>query len=234
MAKKLTVEVWSDVACPWCYVGKRRLEVALAQFPERASVDVVWRAFELDPSAPDVYPVTHSYADRLARKYGRTKAQAEQMLAQMTQLAASEGLTFDFSRIRSGNTFNAHRMLHLARTQGLGGALKERLFAGYFGQGEAPGDPETLLRLATDVGVDVDRAQALLSTDLYAAEVRAEQREAQAIGVSGVPFFLLGRRYGVSGAQAADVMVQALRRAWDELPELSEAQGALCGPDGCE
>ena len=156
------------------------------------------------------------------------------MLAQMTELAASEGLAFDFSRIRPGNTFNAHRMLHLAREQGLGGALKERLFAGYFCKGEAPGDADTLLGMASEVGVDVDRAQALLSTDLFADEVRAEEREAQALGVSGVPFFLLARRYGVSGAQTVDVMRSALTRAWGELPEPLEAAGAMCGPDGCD
>jgi predicted DsbA family dithiol-disulfide isomerase len=233
MAKKLTVEVWSDVACPWCYVGKRRLEAALARFPARDSVDVVWRSFELDPAAPNAYPTNVSYAARLAKKYGRTEAQAEQMLAQMTELAAREGLSFDFSRIRSGNTFNAHRMLHLAREQGLGGALKERLFSGYFERGEAPGNPDTLLEMARDVGMDPDRAQALLSTDLYAAEVRAEEREAASIGVGGVPFFLLARRYAVGGAQSAEVMLQALTRAFDELPDVIAPQGEVCGPDGC-
>jgi predicted DsbA family dithiol-disulfide isomerase len=217
MASKLQVEVWSDVACPWCYVGKRRLESALQAFPRAASVEVTWRSFELDPSAPSEPLPPASHAEMLARKYGRSLAQAQQMLDQMTSLGASEGIAFDYTRIRSGNTFDAHRMLHLARALSLGDALKERLFAAYFCEGRVLSDPATLVELAREVGVDVDRAEALVHTDLYDEEVRAEQHEARQLGITGVPFFLLGRRYGVSGAQPREVLLQALELAANEL-----------------
>jgi predicted DsbA family dithiol-disulfide isomerase len=233
--QKLTVEVWSDIACPWCYVGKRRLQAALRDFPSRDQVEVVWRSFELDPSAPREALPPSAHAERLARKYGRTLAQAQQLLEQMTRLAASEGLAFDYGRIRTASSFDAHRMLHLAKELGRQDALKERLLAAYFCEGQVISDADTLVRLASEVGLDVDRAQALVSTDLYAAEVRAEEREAQQLGIQGVPFFLLGRRYGVSGAQSREVMREALERAHRELPAITElgADGGVCGPDGC-
>jgi predicted DsbA family dithiol-disulfide isomerase len=236
MAKQLVVEVWSDIACPWCYVGKRRLESALARFEHRDDVRVVWRAFELDPSAPRERDRTQSYAARLASKYGRSEAQAQEMIQHMVGVAAAEGLPFDFERIRSGNTFDAHRVLHLAALRGQQDALKERFLRAYFCEGQPIGDHETLLTLASAQGLDVDELQSLLSSDLYAEEVRAEQREARDIGVSGVPFFLLGRKYAVAGAQPAEVLLQALNKAWAEQPELTTlgaADGAVCGPDGC-
>ena len=240
MAKKLRVEVWSDIACPWCYVGKRRFEAALARFPHRASVELTWRSFELDPAAPPQRDPSQSYASRLAKKYGSSVAEAEQRLKHMTEVAAGEGLKFDFERVRSGNTFNAHRLLHLARARGKQPELKERLLRGYFSDGEAIGDAESLLRMGGEVGLDVDEARSVLSTDVYAAEVRADEREANQLGVDGVPFFKLGDRYGIPGAQPSALLTQALTRAWDELPELpqpdatgSDTGAALCGPDGC-
>lgn len=236
MAKQLTVEVWSDIACPWCYVGKRRLEAALASFPHRDRVQVVWRAFELDPAAPAVRDESQSYAERLGKKYGTGLAQAQGMIARMVQTAAADGLAFDFERIRAGNTFLAHRLLHLAHERGVQDAVKERFLRAYMSEGEKIGDPATLLRLATEAGLDHDEVSGLLSTDLYADEVRADEEEARQIGVDGVPFFLLGRRYAVPGAQPAELLLQALQKAWDELPDTSEtllAEGPVCGPDGC-
>ena len=240
MAKRLSVEVWSDIACPWCYVGKRRFEAALARFPHRDSVELTWRSFELDPAAPPQRDPSQSYASRLAKKYGSSVDQAEQRLRHMTEVAAGEGLKFAFERVRSGNTFNAHRLLHLARARGKQPQLKERLLHGYFSDGEAIGDPDSLLRMGAEVGLDVDEARAVLSTDAYAAEVRADEREAHQLGVDGVPFFKLGDRYGVPGAQPAELLAQALTRAWDELPEMaasdvavSNGDGPVCGPDGC-
>jgi predicted DsbA family dithiol-disulfide isomerase len=236
MAKKLSVQVWSDIACPWCYVGKRRFEAALAQFARRDEVSLLWRSFELDPSAPRVRETQSSYAERLAKKYGTVPAQAQAMIDRMVQTAAAEGLAFDFERIRPGNTFDAHRLLHLARQRGRQGALKERLFAAYLGEGQAIGEPDTLLRLASEVGLDVDEAQGVLATDAYANEVRADEREAHALGVSGVPFFVIGR-YGVPGAQPAELLLKTLEKALAELPELPDElsldAGQVCGPDGC-
>jgi predicted DsbA family dithiol-disulfide isomerase len=236
MAKLLPIDVWSDIACPWCYVGKRRLESALAQFPHAEQVEVTWHAFELDPAAPAQRDTQQSYAERIAKKYGSGVARAQEMVDHMRGIAAADGLTFDFEQIRPGNTFNAHRLLEFAKQHGLQGQLKERLFRGYFSEGAALGDSETLSRLATEVGLPLEGVQAVLASAAHAAEVRADEAEAHAMGVSGVPFFVIGRRYAVAGAQPAELLLQALTRAWDELPELQPlavAEGAVCGPDGC-
>ncbi|MDB4972502.1 MAG: 2-hydroxychromene-2-carboxylate isomerase/DsbA-like thioredoxin domain protein [Myxococcaceae bacterium] len=242
MAKQLSIEVWSDIACPWCYIGKRRLEAALDEFPQRDRVQVIWRAFELDPSAPAVRDIGQSYAERLAKKYGTGVAEAGGMLKRMVDTAAAEGLDFDFDQIRPGNTFLAHRLLHLARERGCQDAVKERFLSAYMTEGEKIGDPDTLVRLATQAGLEHDEVIGLVSSDLYADAVRADQQEARQIGIDGVPFFLLGRRYAVAGAQPAELLLRALNKTWEELPEAFEAfstaseeqtEGALCGPEGC-
>ena len=233
---KLRVDVWSDIACPWCYVGKRRLEVALAQFPRRDAVEVVWRAFELDPAAPRVRDAGVSYAERLSKKYGSGVAQAEAMVRGMTDVAAADGLDFRFDRIRPGNTFDAHRLLHLAYERGAQDAVKERFLRAYMTEGEAIGDPDVLSRLSREAGLDADDVAAVLATDAYAREVRNDEDEARALGISGVPFFVLGGRYGVSGAQPAEVLLRALEQAWAEAADEGDvafAGGAACGPDGC-
>lgn len=235
----MRVEVWSDIACPWCWVGKRRLEGALSRFAHADRVEVVWRAFELDPAAPKVRDDGMSYAERLGRKYGTSTAQAELMIRRMTDTAAQDGIVMRFDRIRPGNTFDAHRLLHLAHERGVQDALKERLFRAYLGEGEPIGDHATLARLAGDAGLDVDEATATLATDAYTIEVRADEREAASLGVSGVPFFALAGRYGVSGAQPVDALLQVLDRAWSETMEdrrleaVASDEGAACGPAGC-
>jgi predicted DsbA family dithiol-disulfide isomerase len=232
--KRLRVDVWSDVVCPWCYIGKRRLEAGLALFAHRDTVDVVWRAFELNQSAPRLTDGSGSYAARLAKKYGLSVAEAETKLRQMTDVAAAEGLDFRFDRIKPGNTFDAHRVLHLAAERGVQGAVKERLLRAYMTEGEAIGDPEVLARLAAEAGLDVNDVRAVLASDAYSREVRADEREAQALRVTGVPFFVFGQRYGVSGAQPAQVHLGALEQAWRDIsgaPTLTD--GAVCGPDGC-
>lgn len=230
----MRIDVWSDIACPWCYVGKRRLEAALAAFEHADSVELVWRAFELDPSAPPQLD-PESYAARLARKYGATVEQAEGMIAQMTETAAADGLDFRFDRVRAGNTFDAHRLLHLARERGCQGALKERLMRGYFTEGEPIGDADALGRMAGDAGLEVDEARGVLEGDLYADDVRADEAQARAYGITGVPCFVLAGRFAVVGAQPADALVSVLDRAWREtVGELEQvADGAACGPDGC-
>jgi predicted DsbA family dithiol-disulfide isomerase len=236
MDRFLTVDVWSDVACPWCYVGKRRLEAALSGFAHAAQVKVVYRAFELDPGAPAVRDPSHGYAARLSQKYGVSMAKAESMLADMTERGKQEGIAFDFARLRGGNTFNAHRLLHLAKRHGLQEELKERLFRGYFCEGKALGDASTLLELAGDVGLSVDEAQGVLSTDLYAAEVRAEEQQAKEFGIDGVPCLVIGDRYAVVGAQPAPLLQQALGQAWSEglAQPLEPAEDEpACGTESC-
>lgn len=233
----LRIDVWSDIACPWCYVGKRRLEAALERIAERGPVEIVWRSFELDPAAPRVQDTTMSYAERLARKYRTDLPQAQVMLDRMTKVAAGDGLALRFDRIRPGNTFDAHRLLHLAHERGVQNTLKERFLRAYLSEGQAIGDPEVLARLAQEVGLIEDDVSAVLASDEYAREVRSDEREAAQLGITGVPFFVFGGRIGVAGAQTPDVLENALTRGWDELDRLKPevvAQGAACGVDGCD
>jgi predicted DsbA family dithiol-disulfide isomerase len=205
----LNVEIWSDVVCPWCYIGKRRFEAALAEFPHE--VKTTWRSFELDPGAPAARE--HSATEHLAAKYGMSIEQAQASHAQMTELAAREGLDYHFDTARGGNSFDAHRLIHLAAAHDKQDEAKERLMRAYFTEGVAIGDREALVALAADIGLDADEARAVLDGDAYADAVREDEVLAQRIGIQGVPFFVLDRRLGVSGAQPAEVLVQALEQA---------------------
>ncbi len=227
----IQIDIWSDIACPWCYVGKRRLEAALREFPQ--DVDVTWHSFELDPAAPKQLTNDVPYVDRLAKKYGRTAAQAQQMIDGMKTTAAADGLDMDFENIQPGSTFDAHRLLHLAKREGKQDELKERLFKAYLCEGALMSDHATLTRLATDVGLQADTVDAVLSSDLYADQVRGDEDAARKLGVSGVPFYVIAQRFGVSGAQPAEAFVNVLQRAAEEQPKLEFAEGAACGPDGC-
>jgi predicted DsbA family dithiol-disulfide isomerase len=205
----LTVEIWSDVVCPWCYVGKRRFENALVAFAHRDDVEVMWRSFELDPHA--AREREGSSAEHLARKYGMSVEQAEAMNAQMTALAAIEGLEYHLDRTRGGNSFDAHRLVHLAAEHGLQDATQERVMRAYFTDGEAIGDLDTLSRLAAELGLD----PAPLADGDHAEAVREDEELAARIGINGVPYFVLDRRYGVSGAQPSELLLQALEKAWE-------------------
>jgi predicted DsbA family dithiol-disulfide isomerase len=216
----LTVEIWSDVVCPWCYIGKRRFEAALAAFDHADDVTLMWRSFELDPEAPRLAEGTA--AERLAAKYGMSLERAAQLHAEMTERAAAEGLDFRFDRARGGNTFDAHRLIHLAATYGHQAAAQERFMRAYFTEGEAISDPQTLVRVIAEVGVDPAEAADVLQTDRFAEDVRQDEVLASSLGIQGVPFFVLDRRYGVSGAQPPEVLLQALQRAWEEAVTLSE------------
>lgn len=236
MTKRLQVQIWSDIACPWCYVGKRRFESALKSFAHVADVTVIWRAFELDQGAPRLREA-RPYAERLAQKYGTSRSQAQQMIDRMVQTARADGLELDFEHIQPGNTFDAHRVLHLARDRGRQDALKERFLRGYLSEGRNIGDHDTLRSLATEAGLSEDEVSTTLATDQYAREVRSDEAEASALGIHGVPFFVLDNRYAIEGAQPADSILNALERAWSELPESLEPAvpaGTVCGPDGCE
>ncbi len=212
----MRVEIWSDVVCPWCYVGKRNFEAALAQFEHRDDVEVTWRAFELDPSAPSERE--GDYATHLARKYGMSVEQAQQMIETMTATGAAAGAVLDFSKARPGNTFDAHRLIHLAGERGVQAAVKERLLRATLGEGEPIGDRGVLVRLAVEAGLPAEEAAAVLESDTYAAEVRAEEDLAFELGISAVPYFVIDRTFGVPGAQPPDVILRALRRAWEKSP----------------
>lgn len=210
----MQVEIWSDVVCPWCYLGKRRFEQGLAAFDHRDAVEVVYRSFELDPSAPS--ETTEPTVDLLAAKYGMTPAQAQDAQHQMEQRAAAEGLEFRMSDLRSGNTRDAHRLLHLAKESGRQPELAERLHRAYFSEQLSVFDPASLSGLAVEAGLDAAEVADVLAGDRFAEAVTADEATAQALGATGVPFFVIDRRYGISGAQPAEAITQTLQHAWTD------------------
>ncbi len=207
----MKVEIWSDVVCPWCYIGKRRFETALSRFGGAADVDVSWHAFQLNPDQPRGVRTTHD--EYLRAKIGGSLEQVQVMNARVMALAAAEGLAYDFERYQVINTFDAHRVAHLGRVHGLGTKIQERFLRGQLVEGEVLDDPDTLARLSAEVGVPADEVRDVLATDRYAAEVAADIGEARALGITGVPFFVVDRRYWISGAQPADLFLQALETA---------------------
>lgn len=228
----MRVEIWSDVVCPWCYVGKRNFEAALSRFEHRDEVEVIWRAFELDPSAPAERE--GDYAAHLARKYGMSVDQAGKMIETMTGTGARAGVTLDFERARPGNTFDAHRLIHLAGERGVQDAVKERFLRATFTDGEPIGDREALLRLAVEAGLPEDEAATVLESGTYAAEVRAEEAEALELGISAVPFFVIDRTFGIPGAQPPNVILGALERAWSKTARPVELSDDATDAPGCE
>ncbi len=230
----MQVEIWSDVVCPWCYIGKRRFEEALGSFAHRDDVEVTWRSFELDPAAPPRREGRQ--IEHLARKYGMTLEQAEAAQDRVTSQADNEGLVYHLDRAQSGNSFDAHRLIHLAAAHGRQDEMKERLLAAYFTEGEPIGERDTLEKLGIDVGLDPTEVRAVLDGDTWATEVRAEEAEARALGITGVPFFVIDRAYGVSGAQPADVLLEALDTAWTAAHPLTmiadSSTGSTAATDG--
>ena len=209
----MKVEIWSDVACPWCYVGKRRFERALSSFPHRNEVEIVWRSFELNPDGPRTQP--GSVAEMLARKYGMPVERARAMNANMATEGAKEGIEFHFEHLQLGNTFDAHRLIHLAASVGKREAMVERLFRAYFTDGKQLGDVDTLITLAAEVGIDAERARSMLSGSEFQDAVRADEHRARMFGITGVPFFAIDEKYGISGAQQPDALLAALTEAWE-------------------
>ena len=208
----MQIEIWSDVVCPWCYLGKRRFERALESFDHRDEVEVVYRSFELDPSAPA--GTSTPTVDLLASKYGMTPEQAEAAQRQMEQRAAQDGLDFRMEALRSGSTRDAHRLLQLARARGRQAEVTERLHRAYFTEQASIFDHSSLADFAVDAGLDRGEVVAVLDGDDYGDAVDADEAMARSLGATGVPFFVIDRRYGISGAQPAEVMAQALEQAW--------------------
>lgn len=208
MSNSIRVDIWSDIACPWCYIGKRRFEQATRAFQERnpeVEIEVESHSFELAPDTPEGFE--GSEIDFLVKHKGMPREQVEEMLGQMTELAALDDITFDFGKLRHANTRRAHRVLHLAKSQGLQNEMLERLFKAYFEEGEQVSDPETLARLGEEVGLDSDEVRDAFEDEDLGEAVDADITRARMLGVSGVPFFLLDEKYGVSGAQSVDSFV---------------------------
>src|ERR1700722_1081587 len=234
----MNIEIWSDVVCPWCYMGRGRFERAVASFGHPGEVTVTYRSFELDPNAPAERSGTH--AEHLAGKYGMTITQAEQAGEQLTQRAAADGLEFRFDLLRGGNTFDAHRLLHLAKDHGLQTEMKERLMRATFTEGLPIADQPTLARLAADAGLPAAEVQAVLDGGTYADAVRADEQQAARYGITGVPFFVADGKYAVSGAQPSEVLLQLIQRAYDEASQLTPVAvttasntEATCDGDSC-
>ncbi len=248
----MRIEIWSDVVCPWCYIGKRRLEEALAGFAHRDEVEIEWRSYQLDPTAPQV--PTESVAESLGRKYGVGVDGAREMMAQVQEVASEVGL--DYSRMTESqrvNTVDAHRLLHAAGD--LRGELKEALLHAYFVDLRNVADHDELTAIAVGVGLPEDDVRRVLASDAHRDDVAADVEAAQDLGAGGVPFFVVDRRYGISGAQPVEVFTRALEQAWADRAPLSmvsatdpatdpatdatdatdsgSADGAVCGPEGC-
>ncbi|SNS03373.1 Predicted dithiol-disulfide isomerase, DsbA family [Geodermatophilus saharensis] len=224
----MRIEVWSDVVCPWCYIGKRRLEAALARFPHRDSVEVVWRSFQLDPSVPE--GETHPTLPALAAKYGRPVEEMRAMMRHVEETAAGEGLRYRLEDGVGGNTLLAHELLHLAADRGVQGEVKERLLHAYFEEARPVFDVDSLAALAVEAGLDEAEVRAALADHRYRPAVLEDARTAQALGATGVPFFVVDRRYGAAGAQPADLLLQLLERAWADAHPLATVPAA----EGCE
>lgn len=210
----MKLEIWSDVVCPWCYIGKRRVEEALKDFSGSENVEIVYRSFELDPNAP--VKATQSMPEMLASKYGGGLQNAQMMMARVSQVAAGDGLEFNLDQSKPERTFDAHRLLHLAKMKGQDAQLrlKERLMRAYFTEGRAIGNPEELVRLAVETGLPEDEVRAVVEDlEKFASEVRADERKAQEHGIRGVPFVVVDGKYGISGAQPAEVFRAAFEQA---------------------
>ena len=206
------IEIWSDIACPWCYVGKRRFEAALSAFEHRDEVSVTWRSFELDPQAPAERTVDS--ATHLADKYGMSRAEAQASQQKLADVAAGDGLDMRFDLARGGNTFDAHRLVHLAEAHGVQDAMQERLMRAYFTEGELIANADTLTRLALEVGLPEDEVRELLAGTRFAAEVRDDERTEMSLGIHAVPFIAVDRRIGAAGARPPEALGELLRQGW--------------------
>jgi predicted DsbA family dithiol-disulfide isomerase len=224
----MQVEVWSDVVCPWCYIGKRKLETALSRFPHADQVEVVWRSFQLDPSIPEGH--TEPTLPALAAKYGKPVAEMAAMQQRVEDIAAGEGLEYHLAEGISGNTLRAHELIHLAAEHGLGGAMKERLLHAHFEEQRSVFDVDSLVALAVEVGLDDAEVRAALADRRFLPAVREDIDTARALGATGVLFFVVDRAYGAAGAQPAETLLQLLERAWSDSHPLVTVPAA----EGCD
>lgn len=230
----MKVDIWSDVRCPFCYIGKHKFEKALSQFPRKEDIDVVWHSFELDPylkTDPSVTTFEH-----LAEAKGISVQQAEEMSGYAANAAKDVNLTFNFDKAVVANSFNAHRLIQLSKTKGLGNEAEEKLFSAHFVEGKNIDDQAVLGEIGRVLGFDDEELKTLFESDAYGPEVRKDEERAQALGIRGVPFFVLNDKYAVSGAQSPDVFLQALQQSWNEFEAekkpLIIREGASCSTDG--
>jgi protein disulfide-isomerase len=237
MENKLKIQIWSDIMCPFCYIGKRRLENAINQFGHQEAIEIEWKSFQLDPNF--IASEDDNLVEHLAEKYRKDKDWAIEMLENMTQNAANSGLEFHFEKSIMANSFNAHRLLHLAKQKQLGSELKELLFKAYFTDGQDVNNKETLKQLGIQVGLHANEIDEVLNSNSFSKEVEEDMLTAQKIGIQGVPFFVFDNKYAVSGAQHVETFVKTLEKVWEEgqfdskITILSSTTGDSCGIDGC-
>lgn len=224
----MDVDIWSDIACPWCYIGKRRFEQALERFEHRDQVTVHWRSFELDPEAPDEYP--GGLVSLLTTKYGRSVQEVRASQQQVSEIAAGEGIEMRLDIARNGLTFDGHRLIHLAAEHGLDDAMKERLLHAYFCEGALIADRDGLVAMAVEIGLDAGEARSMLDGDRFADEVRADEQIAHQIGINGVPTFVVDRRIGVSGANPPEQLLALLRQGWEDQASASSPSSSGSSP----
>jgi len=235
---KMKVEVWSDIMCPFCYIGKRHYESALDKFEGRNNVEIEWHSFQLDPTIPKNIPSKENVYQYLADKKGISYEQSAKMHERVIEMAKNAGLDYRFDKAIVANSFDAHRLIQLAKTKGLGDAAEERLFRAYFTEGKDFGDHATLIEIGKEIGLSEEDVKSALVNDALAEKVEQDILEASEIGVQGVPFFVFDRKYAVSGAQPPEYFLQALNQSFGEWKkaspdtELAPAEGAVCGPDG--
>jgi predicted DsbA family dithiol-disulfide isomerase len=227
--EKLKVEIWSDVMCPFCYIGKRRFENALQEFEHKDKVDIIWKSYQLDPTMQS--NTGTSLYNYLAERKGISVEQSVNMHQQMTVMAKELGLEYNFDKAVIANSFDAHRFSHLAKVNGLQDKAEEALFKAYFTQGKNIADHDTLIQLGTQIGLDAGLVKQTLNSNQYAEEVKRDIYEANQIGVRGVPYFVLGDKYAVSGAQQSETFLGALTQTWNETQAVT-IDGPVCGPDG--
>lgn len=211
----MKVEIWSDVMCPFCYIGKRKFEAALAQFEHHDKVEIIWKSFQLQPDL--VTDPSKNTLEHLAENKGWSMEQTRQITTNVVNMAAEVGLHYNFDKAVVANSFDAHRISHLAKSKGKGNEFEEVLFSAYFIEGKNTADNETLAELAASVGLSKQEALDVLATDAYAADVRNDIYESQQVGVRGVPHFVLGDKYAISGAQPTELFLQALNQTWNEM-----------------
>ena len=233
VAVPMQIDIWSDIACPWCYIGKRRLETALADHPQRDEIEVTWHSYQLDPTLPEHYDGTE--IEYLASRKGMPEDQVRQMFGHVTEQAAGEGLAYDFDRLVVANSARAHELLHLAKDRGRADAVKEALLSGHFEHGTDIGDVNSLVQVGVDAGLDEGEIRATLDDGRYRAAVASDIDMARQIGVTGVPFVVVDMKYAVSGAQPSEVFREVLDKALAERAPAVEVvrSGEACGPDGC-
>lgn len=235
---KMTVEVWSDIMCPFCYIGKRNFESALREFPDSAAVQIEWHSFQLDPTIPQNPVKKENVYQYLAEKKGMSYEHSARLHKTLIETAKKAGLEYNFDKAIVANSFDAHRLIQLAKTRGLGDEAEERLFRAYFTEGRDFGDHETLVQIGEELGLSKELVTEALQSDVYAAKVDADIQEAHELGIGGVPFFIFNRQYAVSGAHPPEYFLKALNQSFEswrksnpDLP-LPAKEGAVCSPDG--